>query len=357
MNLQYLRGEIDRLDFELLKMLKTRMETALKIRKFKRAEEILDSTREQEVLERIAAHSQALGLLKPELMQQLFTNIMDESKKLQAKGYKLLGFQGEHGANSEVAARLYDPQSIYIPCAEFTDVFESVSKGYLDLGLVPVENSLGGAITQVNELLIDTDLHVIGEAKMPIHHCLLALPGVDHREIRMVYSHPQALTQCRNFLQRNHLEPHPFYDTAGASRMLSVDRPQAAAAISSSLCAELYNLEIIKENIEDHEENKTRFLVLSQNKAAEPGTKCSVIFSVAHHAGALFEVLKVFTEQHINLTRIESMPNRDDPGNYYFFVDFEGNIEDEGVQTVIDVVQKNTEIYKFLGCYKEVSPS
>ncbi len=356
MDLQYLRGEIDRLDFELLKLLKTRMETALRIRKFKTTKEILDSTREQEVLDRIAAHSDALGLLNPDVVQQLFMKIMDESKTIQAKGYRLMGFQGEHGANSEVAARIYNPESIYIPCTEFADVFESVSKGYLDLGIVPVENSLGGAITQVNELLIETDLRVIGEVKMPIHHCLLALPDTDHREIRVVYSHPQALTQCRNFLQRNHLEAHPFYDTAGASRMLSVDRPKAAAAISSSLCAELYNLEIIKEHIEDHPENKTRFLIIAQQDSDEPGNKCSIIFSVAHHAGALFQVLKVFADTKVNLTRIESMPNREDPGNYYFFVDFEGNIEQKDVQNAIAVVQKNTSMYKFLGCYKEVSP-
>lgn len=355
MNIHYLREEIDRIDFELLKLLKTRMETALKIRKFKTTE-ITDSAREQEVLERITSHSAALGLLHPEFTQYLFNKIMEESTNLQKKGYLLIGFQGEHGANSEVAARMYDSELVYIPCLEFPDVFESVSQEYLDLGIVPVENSLGGAITQVNELLIETDLRIIGEIKIPIHHCLLTLPDTDHREIRMAYSHPQALTQCRNFLNRNNLEPRPFYDTAGAARMLSVDRPQAAAAIASSLCAEIYNLEIIKEEIEDHEENSTRFLILSKHDLDEPGAKCSVIFSVAHHAGALFEVLRVFAETHINLTRIESMPNREDPGNYYFFVDFEGNVDDEKIKKALEVVQNNTSMYKFLGCYKEVPP-
>ncbi len=356
MDIHELRKEIDLLDFELLKMLKSRMETALKIRKFKSAEEILDVNREQDVLERIAAHSEALGLLKPDLVQELFTRIMAESKALQAKGYLLAGFQGEHGANSEVAARIYDPELIYIPCAEFADVFESVSQGHLDLGIVPVENSLGGAITQVNELLIETDLRIIGEVNMPIHHCLLTLPGTDHREIRTVHSHPQALTQCRNFLQRNNLEAHPFYDTAGASRMLSVDRPKAAAAISSFLCAELYNLEVIKEEIEDHEENKTRFVVIAKKELAEGGTKCSMIFSVAHQAGALFEILRVFADYSLSMSRIESLPNREDPGNYYFFVDIESDIRDEKVVRALELVQENTSMYKFLGCYKEVSP-
>ncbi len=355
MNIRALREDIDRLDFELLKLLRTRMETALKIRKFKSDDAILDTSRERQVIERVVAQSRTLGLLSPEFSEHLFTKIIEESRAIQAKGYKLIGFQGEHGAYSEVAARTYNAELIYIPCPEFDDVFENVSSGFLDLGIVPVENTLGGAITQVNELLIGTDLHIIGEIKLPIHHCLLALPGTDHREIRMAYSHPQGLTQCRNFLSRNHLEPRPFYDTAGAARMLSVDRPKAAAAIASALCADIYNLEILKERIEDHEKNRTRFLILSREKLQEAGTKCSVIFSVAHHAGALFEILRLFAEAKINLSRIESMPNREDPGNYYFFLDFEASLEDEKVLRVLEAIQQHTKIYKFLGSYKEAA--
>jgi len=328
------------------------MEVALKIRKFKA--DITDSIREEEVIRQVKSHSEALGLLQPEFAGQLFSRIIEESKVLQSKGYFLAGFQGEHGAYSEVAARRYDINLAYIPCVEFADVFEGVEEGHLDLGVVPVENSLGGAITQVNELLIETNLKVVGEVKIPVHHCLLTLPETDYREIRVVYSHPQALTQCRDFLARNHLEPRPYYDTAGAARMLGTDRPKAAAAIASELCAEIYNLEIIKDEIEDHEENKTRFLVLSKRALEEPGTKCSIIFSTVHRAGALFEILRIFAEAEINLTRIESMPNREDPGNYYFFLDFEGDINEENIKNVLDEVVKNTIIYKFLGCYNEL---
>jgi prephenate dehydratase/chorismate mutase len=352
MDIHDLRLEINRIDFELLKLVKTRMEIGLKIRKFKT--DVTDPKREKEVINRIVAHSKALGLLRPEFAEHLFSRLIKESKELQSKGYLLAGFQGEHGAYSEVAARKYNCNFAYIPCLEFADVFEGVAEGYLDLGVVPVENSLGGAITQVNELLIETDLNIISEVKIPVHHCLLALPETNYREIRVVYSHPQALTQCRDFLTRNHLEPRPYYDTAGAARMLSTDRPKAAAAIASELCSEIYNLEVIKERIEDHEENKTRFLVLSKHEHKEPGTKCSIIFSAVHRAGALFEVLKIFAESGINLTRIESMPNREDPGNYYFFLDFEGDINDEKIKNTLDNVTKNTIMYKFLGCYKEV---
>lgn len=352
MDIQDLRREIDRIDFELVKLIKTRMETGLKIRKLKK--EITDPGREEQVLNRVTAHANALGLVTPEFARELFTNLIQESKTLQAQGYSLAGFQGEHGAYSEVAARTYDPTLVYIPCVEFADVFEGVEQGQLDIGIVPVENSLGGAITQVNELLIERNLYIISDVKIPVHHCLLTLPETDYREIRVVYSHPQALTQCRNFLNRNNLEARPFYDTAGAARMLNNERPKAAAAIASELCAEIYDLEIIKEKIEDHEENKTRFLVISKQTPAEPGNKCSITFAAVHRAGALFEILKVFADAKINLTRIESMPNRSDPGNYYFFLDFEGNVQDEQIQRVLTEVQQHTMMYKFLGCYREV---
>ena len=354
-----LRSEIDRIDFELLKLLKTRMETALKIRKFKT--EIADTSRETDILNRVRASAQALGLLTPEFAEQMFSRIMEASKTLQAQEYLLIGFQGEHGAYSEVAARVYQSGLAYIPCREFADVFEGVAQGYLDRGIVPVENSLGGAITQVNELLVEYDLPIIGEIKIPIHHCLLALPGTDHRDIRVVYSHPQALTQCRSFLQRNHLESRPYYDTAGAAKMLSSERPDTSAALASKLCAEIYNLEVIKEGVEDHEANVTRFLILDREPQQEPGTKCSIIFCMSHEtatqSGSLYGILKLFADAKINLTRIESMPNREDPGNYYFFLDFEGNDADETVKRVLAEVQQNTILYKFLGCYQEVSPS
>ena len=358
MDIYYWRSEIDRIDFELLKLLKTRMETALKIQKFKT--EITDSAREEQVFTRVGHHIESLGLLSPEFAEQLFMNIIRESKEIQSRGKLLIGFQGEHGAYSEVAARAYNNDLVYMPCTEFADVFESVREGYVDLGILPIENSLGGAITQVNELLVENDLHIIGEIKIPIHHCLLTLPGIDHRDIRAVYSHPQALTQCRNFLSRNHLEPRPFYDTAGAGKMLSTERPDAAAAIASKLCAELYNLEIIKEGIEDHEDNVTRFLILSRKKSEDLGEKCSIIFSMSHEiatrSGSLFDILKLFAEANINLTRIGSLPNREDPGNYRFFMDFEGNDQDQKIQDALEGVKARTVLYKFLGCYKEVNP-
>ena len=250
-----------------------------------------------------------------------------------------------------MAARQLVPDGAYIPCLEFIDVFRGVEDGYFDLGVVPVENSLEGAVTQVNDLLTTTDLKVIGEIKVTVSHCLLATEATDYREIRQVFSHPQALAQCRNFLMRNKLEPRPYYDTAGAAKMLARENPRAAAAIASSLCAELYDLEIIKAGIEDGPSNSTRFLLLAREPHPDNGDKTSIIFTVPHEAGRLYAVLKLFADAKVNLTRIASMPLRSDPGNYSFFLDFEGSDRHEKVAAVLKKMEDLTKWMKYLGSY------
>jgi prephenate dehydratase/chorismate mutase len=349
MELADLRKKIDGIDSEILKLLGKRMEFALRTRKMKSG--VDDPAREKEVLD--AAAKRSKGLVRPEFSQKVLRDIIEESKSLQRKNPKLAGFQGEHGAYSEVAAREFDGGWVPIPCPEFIDVFEGVSKAQFDYGIVPVENSLAGAVTQVNDLLVETDLRIVGEVKVPVHHCLLALPDTDYRDIKVVYSHPMALAQCRGFISRNKLEPRSYYDTAGAAMMLANERPKAAAAIASRLCAEIYDLEILKENIEDHESNYTRFVILSKELGGATGNKCTIIFSTAHKAGALFSVLKLFSDAKMNLTRIESRPVQKDPGNFAFLLDFQGSDADPKVAQVLGEVQKETKSYRFLGCYKE----
>jgi prephenate dehydratase len=292
-----------------------------------------------------------LDLVKRSFSRQLLQTIIAESRRLQSEDRRLVAFQGEHGAYGEVAARRLVPNGAYIPCLEFVDVFRGVENGYLDLGVVPVENSLEGAVTQVNDLLTATRLHVIGEAKVDVRHCLLATEATDYREIRVVFSHPQALAQCRNFLMRNKLEPRPYYDTAGAAKMIARENPKAAAAIASALCAELYDLDIVKEGIEDGPANSTRFLLMAREPHAGEGEKTSVVFAVAHEAGQLYGVLRLFAEADINLTRIASMPLRTDPGNYSFFLDFEGSQTDPKVAEVLEKMDAMTISLKNLGSY------
>jgi prephenate dehydratase/chorismate mutase len=351
MKLEAIRKRIDEIDRELVTLLEARMEMGLRTRPFKTATR--DEKREAAVIEQ--AQKSRLALLDEPFVEQLFRSIMDESKRLQDRQLPLVAFQGEHGAYSEMASRALVPGGAYIPCSQFSEVFAGVDEGAFDLGVVPVENSLEGAVTQVNNLLTRTSLKVIGETVVPVHHCLLVARGTDHRDIREVYSHPQALAQCGAFLERNRLEPRPYYDTAGAARMLN-NAKSRAGAIASPLCAKLYDLEILKEHIEDDPSNSTRFLLLSRSPAAVPGDKCSLVFATAHKSGKLLETLQIFAESGINLTRIASMPHREETGNYNFFLDFEGSDKDVAVAEVIERVRGCTQSVLFLGCYPRFRP-
>jgi len=352
MELEKIRKEIDSIDRELLKLLNQRLELGLKTKRHKK--KISDPAREAEILEKLGRLSRAYSLARPDFIEKLFKSIFLESRRIQKQNKTLIGFQGEHGAFGEVAAGSYDPALVPVPCDAFADVFEGVEQGDLDLGIVPVENSAGGAITQVNELLIKSTLKIVGAVRLRIDHCLLQPPDSSWREIRMVYSHSQALSQCRGFLSRNKLEARPFYDTAGAAKMLAREKPKMAAAIASALCAEIYNLEIVKQNIQDFKNNFTRFLILSPTDGKnDSADKCSIIFSTPHRAGTLFSVLKIFADERINLTRIESLPDRDDPGNYIFFLDFQKDGIKERVPIILENVREKTAKLKYLGCYTE----
>ena len=342
-----IQRKMNKIDRELLVLLQERMGLSLRATKFKEAAP--GSDMETDMLAR--AEQLNLDLIESKFTRELLKTISAESHRLQDESRTLVAFQGEHGAYGEVASRQLIPAGAYIPCLEFIDVFRGVEKGYFDLGVVPVENSLEGAVTQVNDLLTTTDLKVVGEVKVAVKHCLLACEATDYREIRQVYSHPQALAQCRNFLRRNKLEPHPYYDTAGAAKMLARENPRSAAAIASSLSAELYGLEIIKEGIEDGPANSTRFLLLAREPNSEKGEKTSIIFAVPHKAGHLFAVMKLFADADINLTRIASMPLRSDPSNYSFFLDFEGCEQDKKVNAVLEKVDQLTIWLKLLGSY------
>lgn len=350
-NLKEIRNSIDRIDQQLLVLIRQRMEYALQAGKHKN--DVHDPSREESVLHNVTG--KASPLLEQRFIRYLYEKIISESKELQHRGLKLVGFQGEHGAWSEIAVHTLGSDMVPIPCMEFGDVFAGVANHDFEFGLVPIENSIEGSVTEVNDLLVETDLNIVGEAVIPIHHNLLALPGTNHQEIRSVYSHPQALGQCRAFLSRNKLEPRPFYDTAGAARWLAHEQQQSAGVIASRLAAELHGLEVIKENIEDHPQNATRFVLLSSQSHIGPGNKCTIAFSTQHRVGALFDVLRIFAESKINLTRIESRPIRKNPGAFAFLLDFQGKPDNPTVVQTLQRVQRATMMFKNLGFYPEAS--
>ncbi len=347
MKLDEIRRRIDQIDRELLVLLQERMGLAMRTKKFKKV--VADPQREEHVLAR--AERMSHDLVERSFARQLVQTIIAESKRIQRADRLLVAFQGEHGAFGEVAARRLVPGGAYIPCMEFADVFQGIASSELDLGVVPVENSLEGAVTQVNHLLAETELSVIGEINIPIRHCMLAAQESDLSEIRAVYSHPQTLAQCQPFLTAHKMEPLPYYDSAGAAKMLARQNPRSAAAIASALCAELYDLDILDDQIDAGPANTTRFILLGREPYAGPSDKTMLILTAAHQAGQLYKLLRLFAEAGINLTRIASMPVRSNPGHYSFFLDFEGSLDNGAVAVVLDELRKTAMAVKCLGSF------
>lgn len=269
-----------------------------------------------------------------------------------------VAFQGERGAYGEMAAIQYFPKAELVPLKAFQDVFDSVQERKVDFAVVPVENSIEGSINEVYDLLLQTDGTVVsGEVYQRIRHCLISNKST--KKIKSVYSHPQALAQCRNYLAAKKLESVPAYDTAGSVKLIKEKRLMDSAAIASKRAAELYSMKIIEEGIEDRKNNFTRFLVISLSRPADIRTeqtghdKTSIIISVKHVPGALFAILGEFAERKINLTKIESRPTKETPWEYNFYVDLDGHIKDKVVNDALEAIKDKTSFIKILGSYRK----
>ena len=270
-----------------------------------------------------------------------------------------IGFQGEHGAYSEEAIfKEFGKEVKTVPTASIHEVFNLTEAGSVDLGVVPVENSVEGSINETYDMLLSSNLAVIGEVVLRVVHCLIALPKARLGEIKVVYSHPQALAQCRGFVTSMGVEPIVTYDTAGSVKMIKEKRLGKAAAIAGERAAEIYGLKVLKKGIEDYSTNSTRFLVISQDETKWPSTtvatgrsKTSLIFAVPHRPGSLYNALEVFAREKINLTKIESRPTKARPWEYFFFVDIEGRRQDPKVLRVLGEMAKKTAFLKVLGSY------
>lgn len=353
MELKKLREQIDNYDVEIIHLLAKRIEASVLSKKLKK--QIEDKQRETEIFTRLKDNYSPL--VDSQLLKKLFTLIIEHGKTLQNKGLDLIAFQGEHGAYSEVAANLWDKDFLTISCKTFMDVFDKVKLGFCDYGIVPMENSLGGVIGEVNHMLLDNDMFIVGAVDLHIQHCLLATKQTNYREIKQVYSHWQALSQCKKFIKRHNIKAIDYFDTAAAAKYITIKQEISSAAISSELSAKYYNLEIVKKGIEDIPSNITRFLIIAKKRVdSEDANKCSIVFSSAtsDKAGSLFKILKVFADAGLSLTRLESFPRFDKPGHYAFFVDFIGSDHDKNVKVTLSTVNSITDSFKFLGCYKEL---
>lgn len=232
------------------------------------------------------------------------------------------------------------------------DVFEAVLEGRVDFGVVPVENSQAGSINDTYDLLLSYPLNIFGEINLRIRHCLMALPGENLEGIKTVYSHPQALTQCEDFLRKLKTEIVPTYDTAGSAKRIKEDGLRGCAAVASQRAARIYGLQVLAENIETNVNNYTKFFVISKRKA-EPATKSktSLVFGTKNVPGALYACLGVFATKNINLIKLESRPSRNKPWEYIFYVDFEGHIDDRICREAFTELEQKTNFVKILGSY------
>ena len=267
---------------------------------------------------------------------------------------KKVAFQGEIGAYSEQAAILYFGENIdLLPQPSFKALFSALASGAADAAMVPIENSLAGSVHENYDYLLEYKLPIVGEIYLHISHHLLALPGTKKEDIRRIISHPQALQQCRSVLEQwDGVEIIPSYDTAGSAKRLVDAHLTDTAAIASAQAAEEYGLDILASAIESNHENYTRFLVLEKDpQPPEKDGKASIVFATRDIPGALFESLAVFALRDINLLKIESRPLHGKPFSYLFYLDFEGNINEEAPANALNHLQEITEFVQVLGYY------
>ncbi len=270
---------------------------------------------------------------------------------------KIIAYQGETGAYSELAAKKYFGENIKLsPSLTFESVFNKVENDEAQYGVVPVENSLYGSVFETFDLLRKYSFGIIGELNLQINHYLMSTKKYKLNQIKKIYSHPQALGQCSDFIKSiKNVNVNPVYDTAGAAKIISAKKEEHAAAIASKNAAKEYSLKVIKGHIQNNEENFTRFLVISKSDKrigkGETTFKTTVCFELKSIPGALFKSLSVFALRDINLTKIESRPIPHKTFEYMFYVDLIGNVNDNKIKLALNHLNEISRSVKVLGSY------
>ena len=266
-----------------------------------------------------------------------------------------LAYLGPPGTYSEEAAMLYDSDAELVAATTLPGVVQSVHSGDADEAIVPVENSLEGAVTFTADLLIqEMSLKIKSELVLPIHHCLLAKPGVNTEDVEVVYSHPQSLGQCRGFLQRRFPDASLMPSLSNSSAVSDMLRSERRAlAIAGKRAARFFDVRILEEEIEDNPSNATRFIVLADEDGVPTGEdKTSICFNFdIDRPGSLVSVLQEFSNRGINLNKIESRPTRKSLGRYFFLADIEGHRDDDDVRSALEAVEEQVSMLKVMGSY------
>ena len=370
-----LRDEIDKVDNEIVSLYEERMKIAEGVARFKiqTGKKVFDREREVSKLKSLSAKASSeftkVGII------ELFEHIMAVSRK---KQYQLLTenglveepelelvndfmlpnarivFQGVEGAYSQQAMMEYfgkDCDSFHVDT--WKDAMEAIKNGEADFAVLPIENSTAGIVSENYDLLVEYDNYIVGDQVIQIKHALLGRPESTVEDITTVYSHPQALMQCSDFLySHGDWEKISLKNTAVSAKKVMEDGDKSRAAIASALTAELYGLNVLDSNISNTQNNSTRFIIVTNKKIyAKSANKVSICFEIAHESGSLYHMLSHFIYNNINMTNIQSRPIKGKTWEYRFFVDFEGRLEDTGVINALRGIKEEATSMKILGTY------
>ncbi len=371
------RNRIDEIDKEITKLFEERMDTVINIANYKKTNNlpIFNRDREDEVIEK------NVGYLKnndyDEETRKFFISLMEVSRELQSRKMleaeeviekKLslqrtkdikqgeIGFYGVPGSFTEEAMIKYFG-SVEKPNAydEFEDIFLAVKNDEIKYGILPIENSSTGAISQVYDLIYKYGFYIVGEECIKINQNLIGIKGTTLDTIKEVYSHPQPIEQSTEFLKKhNDWKLIPFHSTAVSAKLISDLKDISKVAIASNRAASIYGLDIIESNINNQSDNSTRFIIISKNIETDQScNKVSVVFSLEHKAGTLYKLLRHFAENNINMMKIESRPMEKGAWKYFLYIDFEGNIESEKVTKALKLIEQSSAYFKLIGGYEK----
>lgn len=366
MELSEIRSKIDALDRHMQSLFEERMLLCQEVAKYKQAHhmQVFQAEREQQVLDRVEANAKK-GL---ELASRtFFANMMSISSQLQQKmlvnaedapifhqphmkNAMQVGCQGTTGANSETATRLFFPGRKVRFYSTFEQVFEAVESGELEYGVLPIYNSTSGTVTQTVDLMGKYSFFITAMNQVEVAHCLAALPGTKLENISMVYSHPQALSQCSDFLDARHLPHHEFSNTATAAQMIAESHNTTIAAICSEDAAKLNQLEILASRISNVVPNFTQFICITKDmEVADDASIISIMMTLSNEPGSLSRILNKFFLYGLDMTKIESRPIQDGSFDVIFHIDFKGNLRDRSIAAFLNDLCKSCRDFKLLG--------
>lgn len=368
--LEVFRDKIDEIDSEIIRLFQERMELVTNVAKYKLENNlpVFQKDREQIVIDKNLKRVEKEDM--KEYAKDFIQAMMDISKEYQkeqissgkkkqiniVENKKILspiGYGGAEGAFSEEALiKYFGEEKKRKNYPEFQQVFEALKDGEISYGVVPIENSSTGVINDVYDMLRKYGFYIVGEEYLSISQHLLGKKGTEISEIEEVHSHPQGIQQSSEFLKGyGDWKRIPEHNTALAAKMVSESNDNKKVAIASKRAANIYGLEILKENINNEISNKTRFVIIGKELESTED-KISIIFKLEHKVGSLLNILKFVNDYGLNMVKIESRPVGDEPWQYYFYLDFQGDLKDENVKNLLEEIEKKTSYFKLLGAYK-----